>query len=262
MPTCFVIQPFSSKFDKRFQDVYKPALEKAGLDPYRVDQDPSTEGVMDSIEQKIRAATICLADITIDNPNVWYELGYAFAAGRSVVMVCSGERKDKLPFDIQHQTVIRYEPESESDFVKLGETISTRAKALVKKNAVREVVEAQQVAPTGGLSQAEISVLAIAAAETAVPGNPVNAWSLRQDAVRAGLTDIGFGVAVRGLQRKRFVDFVKDEDGAYYTVSVTDDAWTWIDSNVLLFSLFREKSTVPELTEDDVPELTEDDIPF
>ena len=257
-----VIQPFSSKFDKRFQDVYKPALEKAGLDPYRVDQDPSTEGVMDSIEQKIRAATICLADITIDNPNVWYELGYAFAAGRSVVMVCSGERKDKLPFDIQHQTVIRYEPESESDFVKLGETISTRAKALVKKNAVREVVEAQQVAPTGGLSQAEISVLAIAAAETAVPGNPVNAWTLRQDAVRAGLTDIGFGVAVRGLQRKRFVDFVKDEDGACYTVSVTDDAWTWIDSNVLLFSLFREKSTVPELTEDDVPELNEDDIPF
>ena len=94
MPTCFVIQPFSSKFDKRFRDVYKPALEKAGLDPYRVDQDPSTEGVMDSIEQEIRAATICLADITTDNPNVWYELGYAFAAGRSVVMVCSGERKD------------------------------------------------------------------------------------------------------------------------------------------------------------------------
>ena len=264
MPTCFVIQPFSSKFEKRFQDVYKPALEKAGLDPYRVDQDPSTEGVMDSIEQKIRDATICLADITIDNPNVWYELGYAFAAGRSVVMVCSGERKDKLPFDIQHQTVIMYEPESESDFVNLGETISTRAKALVKKNAVREVVEAQQVAPTGGLSQAEISVLAIAAAETAIPGNPVKAWSLRHDAERAGLTGIGFGVALRGLQRKRFVDFVKyeDEDGAYDAVNVTDDAWTWIDNNDSLFSLFREKSPVPELTEDDILELTEDDIPF
>ena len=126
MPTCFVIQPFNSKFDKKYRDVYKPALEKAGLDPYRVDQDPSTEGVMDSIEQQIRDATICLADITTDNPNVWYELGYAFAAGRSVVMVCSSEREGKLPFDVQHQTVIKYEPESESDFVKLGEEISTR----------------------------------------------------------------------------------------------------------------------------------------
>ena len=255
MPTCFAIQPFNSKFDKRYRDVYKPALEKAGLDPYRVDQDPSTEAVMDSIEQQIRAATICLADITTDNPNVWYELGYAFAAGRSVVMVCSSEREGKLPFDIQHQTVITYKPESESDFVRLGEEISTRAKTLVKKNAAREFVEAQQVAPTGGLSQAEISVLAIAAAETAVPGRPVNAWSLRRDAERAGLTGIGFGVALRGLQRKRFVDFVKyeDEEGEYDAVDVTDDAWTWIDSNDSRFSLFREKKSVPELTEDDIP---------
>lgn len=255
MPTCFVIQPFNSKFDKRYRDVYKPALEKAGLDPYRVDQDPSTEGVMDSIELKIRDATICLADITADNPNVWYELGYAFAAGRSVVMVCSSEREGKLPFDIQHQTVIKYKPESESDFVKLGEEISTRAKALVKKNAVREAVEAQQLAPTGGLSQAEISVLAIAAAETAVPGKPVSAWSLRRDAERAGLTGIGFGIALRGLQKKRFVTFVKyeDEDGSYEAVDVTDDAWTWIESNDSLFSLFREEKAVPELSEDDIP---------
>ena len=48
----------------------------------------------------------------------------------------------------------------------------------------------------------------------------------------------------------------------YDAVNVTDDAWTWIDSNDSLFSLFLEKSTVPELTEDDIPELTEDDIPF
>ena len=32
MPTCFVIQPFDSgKFDKRFEDVYKPAIEAADL---------------------------------------------------------------------------------------------------------------------------------------------------------------------------------------------------------------------------------------
>lgn len=255
MPTCFVIQPFSSKFDKRYRDVYKPALEKAGLDPYRVDQDPSTEGVMDSIEQQIRDATICLADITTDNPNVWYELGYAFAAGRSVVMVCSSERQGKLPFDIQHQTVIKYEPESGSDFVKLGEEISTRAKALVRKNAVREAVEAQQLAPTAGLSQAEISVLAIAAAETAVPEKPVSAWSLRHDAERAGLTGIGFGIALRGLHRRGFVTFVRyeDDEGEYQAVDVTDEAWTWIESNDSLFSLFREKKAVPELSEDDIP---------
>jgi hypothetical protein len=34
MAICFVIQPFDSgKYDKRFHDVYKPAIEAAGLRP-------------------------------------------------------------------------------------------------------------------------------------------------------------------------------------------------------------------------------------
>src|SRR5580698_6596110 len=93
MPTCFVIQPFDAdKFDKRFEEVFSPAIQAAGLDPYRVDRDPSVDVPIDAIESGIRGAAVCLADITTDNPNVWYELGFAFAAGRPVVMVCSQER--------------------------------------------------------------------------------------------------------------------------------------------------------------------------
>lgn len=114
MPVCFVIQPFDSgKFDKRFDDVYKPAIEAAGLEAYRVDRDPGVEVPIDGIEDGIRTATICLADITTDNPNVWYELGFAYDAGRPVVMVCSKERPDKrYPFDIQHRTIIPYGADS------------------------------------------------------------------------------------------------------------------------------------------------------
>ena len=37
MPRCFVIQPFDSggKFDKRYLDVFRPAILAAGLKPYR-----------------------------------------------------------------------------------------------------------------------------------------------------------------------------------------------------------------------------------
>lgn len=255
MPTCVVIQPFNPKFDKRYNDVYKPALEQAGLEPYRVDQDPNTEKPIESVEERIRNATICLADITTDNPNVWYELGYAFAAGSSVIMVCSNERSGKLPFDIHHRTVIEYTSESVSDFDRLRNQISTRAKALVKKNAARQVIEAEQVAPTKGLKQTEILVLAIAAAETAIPGASVGAWSLRKDAERAGLTGIGFAVAIRSLQRKGFVEFGIDEDyrgEPYETVTLNDTAWTWIDSNDSLFSLFKEKSNAHD-SDDDLP---------
>lgn len=108
MPICFVIQPFDGgKFDKRFDDVYKPAIEAAGLDAYRVDRDPSVDIPIDAIEEGIKNESICLADITSDNPNVWYELGFAYATGRPVIMVCSDERSDRrYPFDIQHRSII------------------------------------------------------------------------------------------------------------------------------------------------------------
>ena len=258
MPTCFVIQPFDTKYHKRYDDVYKPALHKAGLEAYRIDQDPSTERLIDSIEEEISKATICLADITTDNPNVWYELGYAFAVGRSVIMVCSTERTGKLPFDIQHRTVIKYSPESASDFERLSDEISTRAKALVQKNAELQVIEAQQVAPTSGLRQHEILVLAAAVAETKFPGQPFNAWSLRHEAKNAGLNETGVTIAFRGLQHKRFLEFGRNEDdfgGLQDIATVTDTAWAWIDSNDSRFSLFKRRKN------DDV-DLTEDDIPF
>ena len=55
MKNCFVIQPFDGgKFDKRFKDVYKPALENADITPYRVDQDPEVQVPVETIEERIR----------------------------------------------------------------------------------------------------------------------------------------------------------------------------------------------------------------
>lgn len=101
MPSCFVIQPFDGgKFDNRFNDVYSPAIIDAELEPYRVDQDPKVSIPIQDIEKGIRESRLCLADITIDNPNVWFELGYAIACGKEVVLVCPKERQSKFPFDI------------------------------------------------------------------------------------------------------------------------------------------------------------------
>src|ERR1017187_10997241 len=128
MATCFVIQPFDNgKFDRRFDEVYSHAIQDAGLDPYRVDKDPAVDVPIDSIENGIRVAAVCLADITTDNPNVWYELGFAFAAGRPVVMVCSHERPDKkYPFDIQHRAIIPYVADAPSDFETLKQSLTDR----------------------------------------------------------------------------------------------------------------------------------------
>ena len=102
---CFVIQPFNEIYDKRYEDIYNPAIRATGLIPYRVDKDPSARIIIEQIEKKIEDAAICFADISIDNPNVWYELGYAFASGKDVVMVCDKQRKD-FPFDVRQKSII------------------------------------------------------------------------------------------------------------------------------------------------------------
>jgi hypothetical protein len=40
---CFVIQPFDEDNNKRYKSVIKPAIETAGLTPYRVDEDKSVQ---------------------------------------------------------------------------------------------------------------------------------------------------------------------------------------------------------------------------
>ena len=134
MQTCFVIQPFDSeKYDRRFKEVYKPALAEVEIEAYRVDEDYSVQVPIDAIEEGIKKATICFADISEDNPNVWYELGYAFAVNQPVIIICSSQRKGEFPFDIQHRAIIEYSSDSPSDFGKLKNDISKKAQALLKK---------------------------------------------------------------------------------------------------------------------------------
>ena len=250
MPKCFVIQPFDSgKFDKRFDDVYKPALKQAGLEAYRVDRDPSVEVPIDSIGEHIRDADICLADITTNNPNVWYELGYALAAGQSVVMVCSNERDGKLPFDIHHRTVIKYTSESSSDFDSLRQEISTRAKILLEKNPSLQDTEAKPAAAQGNLTQIEIRVLEIAAAATDIPGSAESTSRLKHAAEHSGLTGFEFGLALRRLQKRTFVEFREGEND-YGERYQTDSGWSWIDSNE---SSLHEARRNPQTSDDDIP---------
>jgi hypothetical protein len=257
MATCFVIQPFdASKFDKRFEDIYKPAIEAAGLEAYRVDKDPSVSVPIDAIEGGIKSASICLADITADNPNVWYELGFAFASGRQVVMVCSEERTGKkYPFDIQHRAIIPYHADSPSDFDLLKQKLTVRLKTLLDRSeALRNIAEADPVAPVEGLSHPEVMALAVIAGSSFLPDTAVAVWSAKGDAETAGLTNMGFNLAIRRLTAKKYIEIeqmwnehrAEPEEG----VRITDLGWQWIETNESRFLLQRQE---PEPKYGDIP---------
>src|SRR5438105_5362477 len=130
---CFVIQPFDGAiFDKRFEEIFDPAIRAAGLEPYRVDRDPSASIPIDAIERGISNARVCFAEISLDNPNVWFELGYAISQRKEICLVCEEGRK-KFPFDIQHRKIISYASGTMSDFQKLGSQVTERLIAIVAK---------------------------------------------------------------------------------------------------------------------------------
>ena len=249
MPTCFVIQPFDSgEFDRRFNEVYKPALEQAGLKAYRVDEDPGAEILIEAIEENISKSDICFADITKDNPNVWYELGYAFASDLPVVIVCA-ESRERFPFDIQHRKIIRYSSGSPSDFETLKQQISETADALLtKENSLNRIANTGRIALTDGLDQQEILVLAVLASHTAIPNSMSSIYTLKTDAERSGLTGIGFALAIRKLVESGYVEIVDvsdDFDEEIKLAQLTMLGWEWISRNDSLFILLKAKPPEP-----------------
>jgi nucleoside 2-deoxyribosyltransferase len=128
---CFVIQPFDEANNKRYKSVIEPAIQAVGLHPYRVDKDKSAQILIENIEDKIRESEICFADISEDNPNVWYEVGFAAACEKKLVLACT-DKRTKYPFDIQHKNIIQYTPDTIAGHKKLKKEMTERLSALIK----------------------------------------------------------------------------------------------------------------------------------
>src|SRR3972149_6028657 len=99
-PHAFVVMPFGSKpgpdgqlidFNRVFEDYIRPSLEAAGLEAFRADQEQRAGDIRTDMFQELLVADLVLADLSIDNPNVWYELGVRHALrARGVLLLCGG----------------------------------------------------------------------------------------------------------------------------------------------------------------------------
>ena len=258
MPTCFVIQPFDrGAFDKRYEDIFMPAIKAAGLEPYRVDRDPSASIPIDEIEDGIRKADACLADISMSNPNVWFELGYAIAAAKPVVLVCAHVPDRRFPFDIQHRAVIVYRTESARDFDELKQQITTRLQAvLLKEDRLEQLSESSVVADVEGLSQMEIVGLVTIAENADSLEDFVSTWSIRQDMERSGYTRIAVTLTLTSLLRKGMVDTRRDTDqngNDYSLYHPTPLGMQWLIDNQDTLVLNRQRISPVTLNDEDVP---------
>jgi hypothetical protein len=103
---CFVMMPFSKRFDDVYRLLIAPVAMDNGLTVLRADEMAGPGFIMEQIRTAVQQSRLCIADLTGSNPNVLYEVGYAQAAGKPLVLLA--EEASQLPFDIAHQRVILY----------------------------------------------------------------------------------------------------------------------------------------------------------
>lgn len=98
----FTIMPFEKEFDDVF-DSYKEVCEAFKFTAERTDESTSLERIVPRIENGIRKsafviADLSIADLSMPSPNVYYEVGYAKALGKDVIL--TAKKGTPLPFDV------------------------------------------------------------------------------------------------------------------------------------------------------------------
>lgn len=115
-PHAFVAMPFGIKpghnsepvdFNRVYEELFRPALLDAGLYPFRADEETRAGDIRVDMFQELLIADLVLVDLTIDNPNVWYELGVRHALRARGVVLVSGGHASKA-FDIYTDRKLRY----------------------------------------------------------------------------------------------------------------------------------------------------------
>ena len=100
-------------FDKSMSNVRKVIEEscrECGLEPKVVDDGIGANTIIDDIKELIETSEFLIIDLTLENPNVYYELGYADGVGNEGKdMLLLAREGTTLKFDIQHRRVHFYE---------------------------------------------------------------------------------------------------------------------------------------------------------
>lgn len=138
---CFVIMPISDQgdypkghFDKIYEHIFKPAIEEAGYEPYRVDENKLCDSIIGKIFSALQESPMALCDLSNRNPNVLYELGIRQAYDKPVVLV-QDEKTERI-FDVSGISTVQYSSK------RLYEEVLENRKAITE--AIRSTREGKQ----------------------------------------------------------------------------------------------------------------------
>jgi len=100
---CFIIMPFRDELKSLYEKL-KMICQDLGVECRRADE-ISIGSITKGIFEEIYYADFIIADLTLSNPNVYYELAVSHCIGRKTILIT---QEEKIPFDIGQEYVIKY----------------------------------------------------------------------------------------------------------------------------------------------------------
>jgi MAP3K TRAFs-binding domain len=190
MPVCFMIMPYGRKatqaeagrgpaeidFNALWDRGYVPTIKALGYEPVRADQD--TGGlIISQMLERLYFADLVLADMTIPNGNVYYEVGIRHAAQKTGCVLLAADWSKQL-FDVVQMRTIRY---------PLTEGNITEATGNAFQTAIKDSIKSLRV----GISPMHQSI----------PGYPSNVDAQKATTMRDQLAELAaFQTKVRAVR--------------------------------------------------------------
>lgn len=117
---CFVIMPFAKTFDDVY-DAIRLSIHSVDVGEKvvcrRLDEIKGAGRITDDLIREISGASLCIADITDLNANVMWEVGFAMALGKPILLIT--QSISQLPFDLKDMRTIGYDRTSLSTTLRL-----------------------------------------------------------------------------------------------------------------------------------------------
>lgn len=107
---CFVLMPFAEGFTEIY-DTIRETIESPELNfaCQRADDIQGGGYIMKSVLKGIAESEIIIVDLTLGNPNVFYELGIAHTVKDEDKVILLIQKNEKIPFDLSPFRCIVYE---------------------------------------------------------------------------------------------------------------------------------------------------------
>lgn len=110
--TCVVCMPFADDLKPLYNDLLLPAITSAHFQPQRMDRSPVIGDITVALRQELENCNCVVAVLDGRNPNVMYEVGFAHALNKPVILLQGksslAAKLPELPFDIRTHRVIYF----------------------------------------------------------------------------------------------------------------------------------------------------------